>query len=267
MKQLLNIEDEIYPKKSLGQNFIHNQEFLKNLSFLIKTNKNTDIIEVGPGKGALTDFLIKKDFKKLFLIEKDKTLYKQLCIKYSSYKKIEIINDDALKINYKNISKNKNLIIVGNLPFNISSQLLLNWISYEPWPSFFRKMYLMFQYELGKRIISVKGSKKYGKLSVLSQSRCHINEVLFAPSSIFYPKPKVDALVLEFTPIKNYQSIDIEVLKSILNKAFLSRRKKIKNTMAEFSFYFNEWDRIKELRAEELDIGEYCDVVENLNKF
>ena len=139
---------------------------------------------------------------------------------------IKIYNQDALTFNLQKISKNKEIIIVGNLPFNISSQLLINWISYNKWPPFYNKMYLMFQKELGKRINAEINNKSYGKLSVLAQSRCNIKEIIKAPSNIFNPKPKVDGIVLEFTPIETFIDVDFKKLNIILKAAFENRRKK-----------------------------------------
>ena len=254
----MNISKTIYAKKSLGQNFIHNKKFLETLSKKILSNSNTNIIEIGPGTGALTEYLKKKEFCNLILIEKDYQLSEILKNKYKSERNIKIYNKDALTFNLSNISKNKETIIVGNLPFNISSQLLINWISYNNWPPFYNKMYLMFQKELGDRITSKINSKNYGKLSVLTQSRCDVKELIVAPADIFYPKPKVDGIVIEFTPIDTFKDIDLDKLKLILNTAFQSRRKKIKNSLSEFSFCFKNWDFEQDLRPENLEVKQYC---------
>ena len=258
MRLQLNLSKKIIPKKSLGQNFIQNKSFLSELSNKIISNHNTDIIEIGPGTGALTEYLKRKKYKNLFLIEKDYKLSKYLNNKYKSEKNILIFNEDALTFNLKNISKSNEIIIVGNLPFNISSQLLINWISFDKWPPFYNKMYLMFQKELGKRINSKINNKSYGKLSVLAQSRCCVKELIEAPSYIFNPKPKVDGIVLEFTPIDNFIDVDFEKLKVILKSAFENRRKKIKNSLSDYKFYFDNWEIEKDLRPENLEVEKYC---------
>ena len=258
MRLQLSINKNTIPKKSLGQNFIHCKNFLDKLSNKIISNSSTDIIEIGPGTGSLTEFLKRKKFNNLFLVEKDYNLSKILIEKYKSEKSIKIYNEDALTFNLSNISRRKEIIIVGNLPYNISSQLLINWISYSKWPPFYNKMYLMFQKELGKRIVSAANNKSYGKLSVLAQSRCNIKEVINAPSHIFYPKPKVDGIVLEFTPIDTYADIDLNRLNTVLKVAFENRRKKIKNSLSSYSFYFENWSVEKDLRPENLDVKKYC---------
>ncbi len=254
----MNINKRIVAKKSLGQNFIYDQDFLDKLSSKIETNNSTDIIEIGPGTGSLTKYLKRKEYNNLILIEKDIELSELLKAQYRYEKKIKIYNKDALTFDVSNVSKSKDVIIVGNLPFNVSSQLLINWISYDKWPPFYNKMYLMFQKELGKRINSKINSKSYGKLSVLTQSRCNIKELIEAPSHIFKPRPKVDGIVLEFTPINSYMDVDLKKLKIILKAAFENRRKKIKNSLSDYKIYFENWEIEKDLRPENLDIEKYC---------
>ena len=245
-------------KKSLGQNFIHDENFLNKLSRVILTDSKTNIIEIGPGKGALTKYLIKKRYKKIILIEKDYNLIKYLEDLKGENNKIIIVNADALNLDLLDLNISQNSVIVGNLPFNISSQLLVKWTKFNYWPPFYQKMYLMFQKELGERIIARENSKSYGRISVLSQSRFNIKKLFTAPSGIFTPKPKVDGIVLEFTPIKNYKNINIIKLETILRKAFLHRRKKIKSSLKEYKeiLELNKFDL--DLRAENLTINDYC---------
>ena len=243
-------------KKSLGQNFIHDENFLTKLSKLIISNSETNIIEVGPGKGALTKHLIKKKYKKIILIEKDSDLLKYL-EQYKS-KKISIINKDALKFNLHDLNISKNSIIVGNLPFNISSQLLIKWTKLINWPPFYQKMYLMFQKELGERIIAKENSKSYGRISVITQSRFNIQKLLTAPAGIFSPKPKVDGIVLEFSPTKKYKDVEIKNLETILSKAFLHRRKKIRTSLRDYKNILESNNFNLDLRAENLTIDDFC---------
>ena len=258
MRLQLNINKKIVAKKSLGQNFIYNKDFLNKLSNKIYSNSTTDIIEIGPGTGSLTECLKRKKFRNLILIEKDTNLSNLLNYKYRYEKNIKVYNEDALTFDFSNITENKEIIIVGNLPFNVSSQLLIKWISYDKWPPFYNKMYLMFQKELGKRITSEINHKSYGKLSVLTQSRCDVKEIIEAPSNIFYPKPKVDGIVLEFTPIELFIDTDLQKLTNILKVAFENRRKKIKNSLSDYSKFFDNWEAEKDLRPENLDVRKYC---------
>ena len=129
-----------FPKKSLGQNFIQNKDFILKLSSLVQSDNDTNIFEIGPGMGALTDQLVKKKFKNLYLIEKDLLLFQKLEERFKNDKNIFVFNCDALDYNYEVINKNQKSLIVGNLPFNISSQLLIHWIVNYNWPPFYSKM-------------------------------------------------------------------------------------------------------------------------------
>ena len=207
MKQQLNINNN-KPKKSLGQNFIIDKMFIEKMSELIHTDSNTNIIEIGPGRGALTNFLIKKKFKSLLLIEKDESLSKILHNSYKNDKRIEVKNIDALDVEYERLNLKGKVIIVGNLPFNISTELLFKWLDVKKWPPFYDKMILMFQKEVAERILSKKDCKDYGKLSVACQARCKVKQLLFAPSDIFYPAPKVHGIVIDMQPHSKYKDLD-----------------------------------------------------------
>ena len=257
MKQQLNI-NKTFPKKSLGQNFIKDKNFITKLESLILSDIHTNIFEIGPGTGALTDRLENKNFNKLFLIEKDIKLFNVLRDKYRDKKNIYPVNCDALKFDYEKMNQNNKSLIVGNLPFNISSQLLIKWIMTNSWPPFYDKMILMFQKEVADRIISSHSQKSYGRISVMSQARCSVKLLLKAPANIFYPKPKIDGTILEFTPITKYANLNIINLQKLLRKSFEHRRKKIKTSLKDFSYLFKELDIDANLRAENLSVDDYC---------
>ncbi len=259
MRRQLNT-NKVFPKKSLGQNFIRDKNFTSKLSLLIKSDINTNIFEIGPGMGALTEYLVKKKFRKLYLIEKDKILCEQLKTRYEDNKNIYALNNDALDYDYETINNNKKSFIIGNLPFNISSQLLINWITNFNWPPFYDKMILMFQKEVASRIISQPNQKSYSRISVIAQARCSIKKLLDAPSNIFYPIPKVDGTILEFTPITENAHIDIFSLEILLRKSFEHRRKKIKTSLKDYSHLFKECKIDDNLRAENLSVKDYCNL-------
>tara|TARA_B100001093_G_scaffold338682_1_gene323467 strand:+ start:790 stop:1581 length:792 start_codon:yes stop_codon:yes gene_type:complete len=247
-----------FPKKSLGQNFIQNKNFIFKLSSLIISDDDTNIFEIGPGMGALTDQLVKKKFKNLHLIEKDFLLFQKLEDKFKNDKNVFVFNGDALDYNYELINKKQKSIIVGNLPFNISSQLLINWIVNYSWPPFYSKMILMFQKEVANRIIAKHNQKSYSRISVITQARCEIKVLLNAPSNIFFPKPKVDGTILEFTPITKYLEVDISNLQKLLRKSFEHRRKKIKTSLKDYDYLLKRFDIDDGLRAENLSVDDYC---------
>ena len=215
---------KITTKKSLGQNFIFDKNLLIKISNSIKSKSTNSIIEIGPGLGTLTDFLYKKKYKQLILIEKDIRLIQFLKKKFNETK-ITILNIDAINFNY-NINSLKHSIIVGNLPFNVSVDLLYLWTKYKNWPPQHDKMVLMFQKEVANRIMALPKNKSYGKLSVVIQSRYKIKKLIDVPASAFTPRPKVDAIILEFTPFNDFGLIDINKIDKVAKDAFSQRRKK-----------------------------------------
>ena len=119
-------------------------------------------------------------------------------------------------------------------------------------------MVLMFQKEVANRIIAKHNQKSYSRISVITQARCEIKELLKAPSSIFYPKPKVDGTILEFSPITKYLDIDIAILQKLLRKSFEHRRKKVKTSLKEYDYLLKKFDIDDGLRAENLSVDDYC---------
>ena len=257
MKQQLNT-NRSRPKKSLGQNFITDEAFIKKLSNEIITDKDTNIIEIGPGKGALTHYLIKKKFKSILLIEKDKNLSQFLSNNFKDDKRIEVINVDALHVNYEELKLKGKVIIVGNLPFNVSTQLLFKWLDIKKWPPFYDKMILMFQKEVADRIKSEKNTKNYGKISVACQARCKVKELMIAPPEIFDPVPKVYGTVLDLQPSLEHKNIDYEKLKTLLSLGFSKRRKKIKTSLKDYKKDLIKLKIDENLRAENLSVIDFC---------
>ena len=220
-----------FPKKSLGQNFLIDKNIIKKIVDLIEI-KNKNIIEIGPGKGALTDEILKKNPKSLTVIEKDFNFTKNLKLKYLENKTIKVLNNDILKFDIDNINC-KNSVIFGNLPYNISSQILVKLLKSNNWPPQYTDLILMFQKELGEKIIGKYPSSDYGRLSILSNYRLNIiNKFLVSPNS-FFPKPKVVSIVIHFKPMKKslFKIRSINNLEKITNIFFSNKRKMIKKNI------------------------------------
>ncbi len=249
-------------KKSLGQNFIFDKNLLIKISNSIKSKSTNSIIEIGPGLGTLTDYLQKKNYKKLILLEKDNRLIENLKKKFDKTK-VEILNIDALNFNY-NKSSLRNSIIVGNLPFNVSVDLLYLWTKYKNWPPQHDKMVLMFQKEVANRIMASPKNKFYGKLSVVIQSRYKIKKLMDVSASAFTPRPKVDAIVLEFTPFNDFGFIDINKIDKVAKDAFSHRRKKIKNNMSNYLREIDSLSISSNLRPEDLTVLDYCNIAKSI---
>ena len=215
-----------FAKKSLGQNFLTDKNIIKKIINLV-TIKNKNIIEIGPGEGALTNEILYRSPKSLSLIEKDFFLSKKLKNKYLKSKNIKVFNQDILKFNIEKICK-ENTVIFGNLPYNISSQILVKMLKFNKWPPKFTDLIFMFQKELGEKIIGKFSSSNYGRLSILSNYRLNIfNKFLVSPNC-FFPKPKVNSLVIHFTPKKILPNIkNINNLENTTNILFSNKRKMI----------------------------------------
>tara|TARA_B100000965_G_scaffold381040_1_gene378127 strand:- start:578 stop:1378 length:801 start_codon:yes stop_codon:yes gene_type:complete len=222
-----------YAKKSLGQNFLVDTNIIKKIISLTNIfDKN--ILEIGPGKGALTDEILKNKPKSLILIEKDNSLSNELKLKYKDNKKITIYNKDVLKFNFEK-KLEKDTIILGNLPYNIASQILVNIIKFKKWPPKYSNLIFMFQKEMAERIMGKYGTSKYGRLSVLTNFRLKVINKFKVSPNCFFPKPKIDSTVLLFKPNSKIKSKikNIENLEKITHAFFSKRRKMINKTFSK----------------------------------
>ncbi len=222
---------KIKAKKSLGQNFLIDKNIIKSIVNVGGVKKNNVILEVGPGTGNLTEYILKKKPKKIFVIEKDSNLVNLLNGKFSD--KINILNKDILKFDLNNISKEK-IIIFGNLPYNISTKILTQWITTPEKFKCYKKLILMFQKEVADRILAKTNSRNYGRLSIISNWRLNIKKEFNISPQCFFPKPKVDSTLLSFVPKKEFYYIkNPENLEKITRIFFNQRRKMIKNPLRQ----------------------------------
>ena len=220
---------KILPKRSLGQNFLIDENILNIITELGNINNEDLVLEVGPGTGNLTQKILEKKPKTFTVIEKDKKLVDFLKKKFNN--KIDIINEDMLKFSYeKNL--NKRIIVFGNLPYNISTQILTKWIKIKKLENFYKKFILMFQKEVADRIIAKDNSKNYGRLSIISNWKMNVKKIMDIDPKSFKPIPKIKSSILTFEPKKNYFKIqDGKNLEHITNVFFNQRRKMIKKPM------------------------------------
>ena len=229
------------PKKSLGQNFLIDQNIIEKI-IKIADIKNNNIVEIGPGTGNLTEKIIENDPSSILLIEKDRELAANLKKKFISNKKINIFTNDILEFDLeKNLKKNS--IILGNLPYNISSQILVKLIKFKIWLPSYKKLVLMFQKEVADKILSKHNTSNYGRLTVLAKCRLEILDHFNVSRHCFYPKPKVESTVLVFKPIINndFKVKYIKNLEHVTHIFFSSKRKMINKA---FNKIFNDPQKI-----------------------
>ncbi len=228
----------IKAKKSLGQNFLIDKNILEkiiNTTFI----KDKMVLEIGPGTGNLTSYILKKNPKKVFVIEKDNQLAINLNNKFKN--QITIINEDVLKIDETSFFKD-NVTVFGNLPYNISTEILSKWIINLKDVFWFDCLVLMFQKEVADRIIAKFNTANYGRLSIICNWKLNIKKICDIKPSAFSPKPKVDSSLLIFYPKKKFINIkDPKNLEKITRIFFNQRRKMLKKP---FNQLFNGNHRV-----------------------
>ena len=227
-------------KKSLGQNLLIDKNILNKIAELSSINGKV-VFEVGPGTGNLTEIILKKNPKKLLLVEKDKRFCQILTKKFDLEKNFIIYNEDILKFNFdKNINPD---LVFGNLPYNISTQILAKFIKFNEWPPSFSKIIFMFQKEVADRILAKTNTKKYGRISVLANFRLDIVDSFKISRKCFLPVPDVDSKIIIFSPKTktNYNIKNIKNLEKITEILFSGRRKMINKA---FSKIFKDYEKI-----------------------
>ena len=248
----------IKAKKSLGQNFLIDKNILEKIANITEI-KDKIVLEIGPGTGNLTSYLLKKKPKKFCVIEKDEQLAANLREKFNN--QLSIINNDVLKIDEANLFREK-VIVFGNLPYNISTEILSKWIKNLKNNFWFDCLVLMFQKEVADRIIAEFNTKNYGRLSIICNWKLNIDKVCDIKPEAFTPKPKIYSSLLFFHPKKNFIKLkDPNNLEKVTRVFFNQRRKMIKKP---FNQLFNGDQRVLNklkinlnLRPQNLSIDTY----------
>ena len=251
----------IKAKKSLGQNFLTDRDVLETIVNTAEITNKT-ILEIGPGTGNLTSFILKKNPKKVFVIEKDNDLAENLNNIFAN--QLTIINDDVLNIDENLLFKDR-VTVFGNLPYNISTEILSKWIVNLKDNFWFDHLILMFQKEVADRIVAKFNTSAYGRLSILSNWKLNIKKICDIKPESFSPRPKIDSSLLFFSPKKNFYKIkDPKNLEKITRVFFSHRRKMLKKP---FNQLFNGdqkvIDKLKinlNLRPQNLDFDTYYEL-------
>jgi 16S rRNA (adenine1518-N6/adenine1519-N6)-dimethyltransferase len=257
----------IRAKKSLGQNFLTDRNVLE---IIVNTTriKDKNILEIGPGTGNLTSFILKKNPKKFYVIEKDNDLSENLNNTFKD--QLTIINDDILNID-ENLLFNEKVTVFGNLPYNISTEILSKWIINLKDNFWFDYLVLMFQKEVADRIIANFNKSTYGRLSILSNWKLNVKKICDIKPESFSPKPKVDSSLLFFSPKQSFHKIkNPKNLEKVTRIFFSQRRKMLKKP---FNQLFNGDKKILSklkidlnLRPQNLDFDTYYKLTSEYEK-
>ncbi len=248
----------IKAKKSLGQNFLTDKNILEKIVNVTQI-KNKNILEIGPGTGNLTSFILNKNPKIFFAVEKDKDLNNFLNDKFKY--KLNIINKDILDIDETNLF-NENLTVFGNLPYNISTEIISKWIMNLKDKFWFDCLVLMFQKEVADRIIAKFNTNQYGRLSILCNWKLNVEKICDIKPESFSPKPKILSSLLIFLPKKNYFKIRNPKNLELITRTFFNHRRKM--LKKPFNQLFNGDVKVLEklkidlnLRPQNLDFETY----------
>ena len=262
---------KVRPKKSLGQNFLVNDSLAQKIVDFGDISNDDIVLEIGPGTGKLTEKIINKKPKKIIVIEKDSMLVSILNKKFSQ--KIDIINEDILRFDEKKLPYKK-IVAFGNLPYNISTQILIKLIKLDNLSKIFKKLIFMFQKEVADRINANCNDSAYGRISILSSWKFDIKKLKDVEPHSFFPPPKVKSTILQFKPKKRFAKINNPItLEHVTNIFFKQRRKMIKKPLNQlFKFPLRVSNKFKldiNLRPQNLNPETYfkiCKEIEDLTE-
>jgi len=250
-------------KKYLGQHFLTDENIAKNIADSLRGDNYDDVLEIGPGMGILTKYLLEKRFT-THVIEIDTESVEYLKVHYSNLSD-RIISKDFLKLNLDDFFGHKQLAIIGNFPYNISSQIVFKTLANkERIPEFSG----MFQKEVAKRIAEGPGSKVYGIISVLTQAFYDVEYLFTVPPSVFNPPPKVDSGVIRLIRKENYTlPVDEKLFFKVVKTAFNQRRKMLRSSLKSL----NLSDKLREdaifaQRPEQLSVQEFISLTQKIAK-
>lgn len=248
-------------RKALGQNFLLDLNLTQKVARAAGSLDGATVIEVGPGPGGLTRALLALGAARVFAVERDPRCLPALAEIGAHYPgRLEVIEGDALTIDFKTLAAGDDVRIVANLPYNVGTQLLVNWLVTEPWPPFYASMTLMFQREVAERIVAEPGASAYGRLGVLAGWRTEARIAFDVPPQAFTPPPKVTSSVVHLVPRAKPVDCDGDVLAKVTQAAFGQRRKMLRQSLKPLggATLLEEVGIDPTRRAETLTVEEFC---------
>ena len=256
-------EHGLRAEKSLGQNFILDQNLTDKIVRAAGDLSGVHVFEIGPGPGGLTRSILRACPKHLTAIEYDSRAIEALgSLKEVVQNQLTLVQNDALKVHLPDLAPQHNRAIIANLPYNIATPLLLKWLrEIRADNGIYENMTLMFQREVAERIVATPRSKSYGRLSVISQWLCDVEIVFDLPPTAFVPPPKVTSSVVRFRPkTTNKDWPEFERVERVTASAFGQRRKMIRQSLKEYIDSIRELGIDETVRAEDLSVEEYVDL-------
>ncbi|NHT74988.1 16S rRNA (adenine(1518)-N(6)/adenine(1519)-N(6))-dimethyltransferase RsmA [Rhizobiaceae bacterium CRRU44] len=252
-------------KKALGQNFLLDLNLTQKIARTAGPLEDATVIEVGPGPGGLTRAILSLGVRKLIAIERDSRCLPALAEISDHYPgRLEVIEGDALKVDFAELAREASargpIRIIANLPYNIGTQLLVNWLTSDVWPPFYASMTLMFQREVGLRIVADETNDHYGRLGVLAGWRTEARMAFDVPPQAFTPPPKVTSTVVHLEPRENPIPCRIEALERVTQAAFGQRRKMLRQSVKSLGgeTLLAKAEIDPQRRAETLSVEEFC---------
>jgi 16S rRNA (adenine1518-N6/adenine1519-N6)-dimethyltransferase len=248
-------------KKALGQNFILDLNLTQKVARTAGNLEGVIVIEVGPGPGGLTRAILALGAKKVIAIERDPRCLPALAEIAAHYPgKLEVIEGDALKIDFASLAVDGPVRVIANLPYNVGTQLLINWLLPGTWPPFWESLTLMFQKEVGQRIVAAADDNHYGRLGVICGWRTEAHIAFDISPQAFTPPPKVTSSVVHLTPRTNPIPCDVRKLERVTEAAFGQRRKMLRQSVKSLGgeALLAKADIDPTRRAETLSVEEFC---------
>lgn len=258
MKKMMNHESQHKARKRFGQNFLIDHGIIREIVRSVHPRKEDVIVEIGPGKGAITE-LLADACDNLSVIELDRDLVPWLKVKFEKHPNFQLFQADALQFDFAQLIKNyRPLRVVGNLPYNISTPLIFHLLGYA---DKVQDMHFMLQKEVVKRMAAQPGESAYGRLGIMVQYYCAVENLFDVPPTSFDPAPKVDSAIVRLTPYAQlpYVATHMKTLETLVNVAFQQRRKTLRNSLRQL-LTTAQMERLPvdlSLRPEEISLPDY----------
>jgi 16S rRNA (adenine1518-N6/adenine1519-N6)-dimethyltransferase len=258
-------------KKSLGQNFLLDLNLTARIARAGGSLEGATVIEVGPGPGGLTRALLAEGAGRVIAIERDEraiAALQEIAARYPG--RLEIVAGDALHFDARAQLAGGRARVIANLPYNIATALLIDWLTTEPWPPWYDALTLMFQREVAERIVAKPGSKTYGRLSVLANWRCETKIMFDVAPTAFVPSPKVTSSLVRLIPRAAPLACDAQALQRLTEAAFGQRRKMLRQSLkslgGDTGALLEQAGITPTARAEEIDVAGFVALARAFSK-